>query len=235
MGNLRLLCEVRTNLGHALGVIGRYALAERTLRDAATAAERIGLPGAVAHAAQNLGLVLAREGKLEEARAMESTSIETWRTLRNPRMEGGSRMYLATIAELAGDLDAAEREARAAVEALASVPPVRCYALAILAHVLLQRNKTPEALQHAQESMRLLEQLGQIEEGESAVRLIHAEVHHQLGQVDTAKASIEAARDRLLARSAKIRDSEWRRCFLENVRENARTLALATAWARPTT
>ena len=40
--------------------------------------------------------------------------------------------------------------------------------------------------------------------------------------------AIAAARDRLLDRAARISDPEWRRRFLADVPENARTLSLAS-------
>jgi hypothetical protein len=41
---------------------------------------------------------------------------------------------------------------------------------------------------------------------------------------------IAAARDALLAHAARIQRVAWRESFLREVRENARTLALARAW-----
>ena len=67
---------------------------------------------------------------------------------------------------------------------------------------------------------------GKPEEGESQVRLMIAEALHATGDAD-ARSSIRAARERLLARAAKITSPEWRTSFLENLPENARTLALA--------
>ena len=39
---------------------------------------------------------------------------------------------------------------------------------------------------------------------------------------------VRRARERLVERASKISDPEWRRCFLSQIPENARTLALST-------
>jgi eukaryotic-like serine/threonine-protein kinase len=62
------------------------------------------------------------------------------------------------------------------------------------------------------------------------VRLIHAECLHAAGDQDGARAAIATARERILANAAKIGDADYRRSFLENVPENARTLELARQW-----
>jgi tetratricopeptide (TPR) repeat protein len=231
MGNLRDLCSTRANLGDALAVMGRWPLAELTLRAALASAARLGLPSTAALARHNLGRVLAQRGKLDEARSVEVAAVEAYVALGNRRMEGGSRIYLAGIEQLAGDLAAAEREARRAVETLSAAPAVRCYALGALARVLLASGRAAEAAEVALEAMRLMDELGAIDAGESLVRLVHAEALAESGDQAGAKRAITAARERLLSRAARIRDRESRDSFLANVAENARTLTLATAWA----
>jgi len=48
--------------------------------------------------------------------------------------------------------------------------------------------------------------------------------------VQEVQAAITVARDKLLKNADKIGDPAYRKSFLENVPENARTLALARAW-----
>ena len=72
---------------------------------------------------------------------------------------------------------------------------------------------------------------GGIDEGEARIRLIYAEALHATGELEEARVAIATARDRLLARAAKIGDEAWRRSFLECVPENSRTLELARAWS----
>jgi hypothetical protein len=62
------------------------------------------------------------------------------------------------------------------------------------------------------------------------VRLAHAEALHATGAEDAARRAIADARARLVAIAGKIADPSYRTSFLEQVPENARTLALARAW-----
>jgi hypothetical protein len=59
---------------------------------------------------------------------------------------------------------------------------------------------------------------------------MHAEALHAAGQQERARAAIATARDRLLANAEKIGDPTYRKSFLENVPENARTVELAREW-----
>jgi ATP/maltotriose-dependent transcriptional regulator MalT len=139
-------------------------------------------------------------------------------------------MYLAWILRRAGDLDAAEAEARHAVELLEAVKPMQIVARGTLADVLLARGRPAEALAEARRAMALLASLDKVEEGEALLRLAHAEALEATGDHAAARAAIADARDRLLEAAERIDDAARRTTFLANVPENARTLALARAW-----
>lgn len=68
------------------------------------------------------------------------------------------------------------------------------------------------------------------DEGEALVRLALATALHETGDAAAAAVAIAAARDHLLERAAKVTASDMRASFLENVPENAGTMALAAAW-----
>ena len=87
-----------------------------------------------------------------------------------------------------------------------------------------------EAGRAAERTMRALSSIDHFEEGESIVRLAVAKALYATGEVERARASLRTARARLLDRASKIQGGEWRRSFLENVPENAQTLALAREW-----
>jgi tetratricopeptide (TPR) repeat protein len=227
-GDRRDACAVRANLGVAFIELGDYAGAEESLRAATTVADRMGLADVGLTALQNLGHVLAYRSQLAEARRVELRALEGFRALGDPRMEGVARMYLAEIAYLSSDLDVAEQEGRAACAALEVAPPLRAAALAVLARVLLALRRTDEALTTASEAHGILESLGGIEEGESLVRLVHAEALAASGDHGAFSAAIHSARERLMARADRISDAAWRARFLDGVRDNARTLALTT-------
>jgi hypothetical protein len=62
------------------------------------------------------------------------------------------------------------------------------------------------------------------------MRLAHAEALHATGAHDAARQVIAAARAHLFTVADRIADPHYRQSFLENVPENARTLALASSW-----
>jgi len=230
-GDLRNACVQRGDLAYAQVELGAYEQARSTFREVLAVAERLGrLWHASATAKHNLGMVLARLGEYGEAQAVENEALDAFRSKGDRRMEGRSRIFLAEIFLLAGDLDAATREAKSAVKTLSVAPPAMAHALAVSAQVELARGETGNALDDALEADRLLQQIGALDEGESVVRLVHAEALYASGRIEEAHLAIVAARDRLLERAAKIRDESLRRSFLEQVPENARTLTLARAW-----
>jgi hypothetical protein len=75
--------------------------------------------------------------------------------------------------------------------------------------------------------MDLLRSLAALEEGETLVRLTFAEALAATGDPTGARAIIVEAHHALRVRADNIADEALRRTFLENVDENARTLALA--------
>lgn len=228
-GDLREAAVTRANVGFAMLELGVAEEAERSLRAALASAERLGLPPTAAAARHMLGLALARQGRLEEARAIEARAVADFAAQGDARMEAGSRLYLADILRLAGDLDGAEHEARAALEAEATPAPVIPTALGTLARVLLAAGRAPEALAAAAQGVARLEEVA-VEEGEADLRLALAESLHAIGDEAAAREAIRTARARLEERAARIADPVWRRSFVDNVPANARTRELANAW-----
>jgi eukaryotic-like serine/threonine-protein kinase len=156
--------------------------------------------------------------------------VATFRAQGDRRLETASRLYLATILALAGDLDRAAEEARAVAADAATAPPLRACALGTLADVELRRARPAEALAAAREAHTLLLSVGGLEEGEALIRLVYADALR--GEDPAAeRAAIFEARDRLLERAAKIGDPALRESFVTRVPENARTMALAAALA----
>jgi ATP/maltotriose-dependent transcriptional regulator MalT len=143
------------------------------------------------------------------------------------RLEGASRMYLALTHCETGDLAAAERDARRAVELLAVAPWLLVYARAALAHVLLAVRRAEEALREAEASDRQRRELGFLEEGESFVLLVWARALEAAGRSEDAREALAEAAASLLERADRIQDPAWRRSFLEQVPDNAQTIALA--------
>ncbi len=224
-GDVRMACNARVSVGFAWLELGAHGNAQNALATALEGAARLGLSGVIPAAKQNLGVALAMLGRSEEARAVEQEAIDAFRAQAHRRMESVSHVYLSCMLAREGDLDGAEKEALLAVET-APAPPLRAHALAALAQVLLAQGHVERALTAATEAKGTLDQLGAVEEGESLIRLAYAESTKTAG-VPGAGEAILSARDCLLARAAKILDPELRKSFLDNVPENARTLALA--------
>ena len=231
VGDLRNACMQRVNLGESFAYVGAYREAERTLREALLASERMGALTLIATAKQQLGGVLAVCGMIEEARALERESVEILRTLASPRMEGMSRVRLAQIHLLAGDVDEAAHEASVAADLLSIAPPARPHALATLARARTLQGDIPAALTAAREAIGLLGALGHVDEGESLVRLVYAEICRLAGDLPGASQAVASARRSVLERADKIADPALRRSFLEQVADNAATLTLAEEWS----
>jgi serine/threonine protein kinase/predicted ATPase len=227
-GDLRNAHAQRVNMMSAQLDLGAYEEVEHAMREALAAAERMGLPTFAALARCNLGVALRARGALDEARAASSEAARAFAAQGDLRLEGVSRSNLALVLAETGDLEGAACEAREAVEKVAKNGPARAYALAALARVELARGQVTEALDAAREAM--LAALGGIEEGESAVLLVHAEALAAAGNQGAAIAAIAAARARLESRARRITDPARRESFLGRVPENARTLELARAW-----
>jgi tetratricopeptide (TPR) repeat protein len=241
-GDLRNACSTRANLGYMYSELGDFARAEAALRKALGETERMGLHELTAAVQHNLGRVLGLTGQLPEAARLEREAIASVRKQGEPRVEGVARTYLAEILAAGGDYAGAEAEAAAAVETLRVAPSLRVAALGALARSRLGRGDAASALEVSREAAAELAALGEIEEGESSVRLTYAEALAQNGFDDEARAAVETARERLMARAARIEDQGWRDRFLNDVPVNARILSLATQWAaggsqapRPTT
>ncbi|WP_437629466.1 protein kinase domain-containing protein [Sorangium sp. So ce854] len=229
-GDARNACVARGNLAEAEIRLGAYAEAVALLRGAVADAERMGLERALITGRHNLGFALGRLGALEEGRAIEAEAIAAamrggWRSI-----EGVSRAYLAWLLRSAGELDAAEVEARRAVALLAAARPFQVVARTTLAEVLLARGQPPEALAEAREAMALLASLGRVVEGEELARLVYARALEASGDRPAARAAIADACDHLLATAARIDDPRRRDGFLQDVPENAETLKRAQEW-----
>ncbi len=224
LGDEREACFQRANIGYGYLGLGLWADAERELRTVIPIAERLGLEHVAAGARSNLGVALERLGRLREARAAEERAAEWFEVQRDHRFAGASRMYLATILSAEGELERAEAEARASLALL--TPRTQTVARAVLARILLARGAVAEALAEISQAVALLGESA-VYEGEATVRLVYAEAQRAAGDEAAARATLLAARDRLIERAERIRQPAWRSSFLENVPDHARTIELA--------
>ncbi|HEY8077211.1 MAG TPA: AAA family ATPase, partial [Labilithrix sp.] len=229
-GDTRAACRHLVSAAAACIELGAYADAERALADAASSAERMGLTGVTASIWHHMGMLLVRLGDPKTALARAESALDAFTGQGDKRAEANARLYRAFFLAQDDDLERAASEAKVAVDASISMPPLRAYALAVLGRVLLQDARPHQAEEPARDAMNLLDALGGIEEGESFVRLTFAETLDAIGDHDGACDAIRDARVRLLERAANIRDETWKVSFLEKVGENARTFELARDW-----
>jgi tetratricopeptide (TPR) repeat protein len=223
-GDLRYACMQRGHVGYAYLEIGAYADAERWLRSALDSGWQLGLQSVVATAKHNLGRALQHQGRLDEAEAIEAEAVKIFTEQGDKRLEAAARLYLGFILTDTGDLDAADVLLR---ESLAlSSASMRPTVLAAIARILLARRNLLDALAFAREAFHELETLGGVEEGEALVRLMLAETLEAVGDHEAAAAATKRAAERLVERAAKISDLGWRKSFLENIPEHARTMEL---------
>ena len=233
VGDLRHACQQRAYVGYDELVLGAYAQAEISLREAIGIAERMGLYQVTAQAQHNLGLVLARLGRLDEAREVETTAMRALAAQGNRRLALTARNYLALIEIDAGHFPEALACVTEAIETGGDMQTALGPYLATASTACRLAGDVPGALAHAKRSLELIAIHGPPEEGEASIRLAHAQALHANGDQAEALAAIAEAEAHVLGLAAKIHDEKWRACFLEAVPENAETLALARAWRRP--
>jgi tetratricopeptide (TPR) repeat protein len=217
----------RGNLGDANNQIGRYAEAEALLLDAHASAERMGLSNVAAMARVNRGWSLAHLDRIDDALALARKGALDLGAQGDVRREGGAWIYIALMELSRGALGEATRSIDRALDIVRGTPPTRAWALAVKAEILRNEQRFLEARELAREALDMLGQMGFLDEGESIVRLAWAEALRATGDEQGFRAAIEDAKASLARRAAAIEDASRRESFLENVPENARTLALA--------
>jgi serine/threonine protein kinase len=210
--------------------LGTVTHAEADLRAAVTTAERMGLNSVTVTARAGLAVVLAKRGKPADARTIMLDVLKESISQGDRRLEAYARTHLSLILLASGDEAGAVREAKGAAELTPPNAPSRAFALGALARAQLVHERPMAALEAAEQAMELLEPLGGMEEGEAIVRLAFAEATRQTGDVEGAADAISAARDRLHARAARIKDAAFRQSFLRDVAENAQTRVLHRVW-----
>jgi eukaryotic-like serine/threonine-protein kinase len=232
VGDLRHACQQRAYVGYDELILGAFARAERSLNEAIAVAERMGLHQVTAHAQHNLGLVLARLGRLDEARTVEVAAISALDAQGNRRLALTARNYLALIEIDAGNFVPALRIVTEAIANGGDMESALSPYHATASTACRLAGDAAGAMAHASRALELVRIHGRPEEGDVAIRLAHAHALHASGAVEDAARVIGNAHDQLLEAGAKIRDATWRQSFLEAVPENAETIALARAWTK---
>lgn len=174
----------------------------------------------------------ADRGALDEARRTAEYLLNLGQSRHLLMEQGRGHWALAEVLRRERDLEGAEREIQAALGILAMMSPLDyAAALSTLCFVRLAQGRVAEALTTAEDAFaryNAMQTCGFFRV--ASVRLAHAEALEAAGDHAAARTAIRVARDRLLAIADRIADPDYKKSFLENVPENARTLALASSW-----
>jgi tetratricopeptide (TPR) repeat protein len=213
--------------GMNLWYLGALPAAEQVLERIAVVDVALGIVGSIRRFC--LSWLRADQSAFDEARALAAQLSEFGHAHHLPQDEGRGRWVLAEVLRRRGDLEAAEREI---VPALGLVSPLEHPgALATLSALRLAQGRADNALAAAEDAVSRCTTMGGCGMFRGAfVRLAHAEALHATGAHDAARHAIAEARARLISIADRIADPACKQSFLENVPENARTLALARAW-----
>jgi hypothetical protein len=207
--------------------LGALAPAMQALEAVPVADTSVGFVGSLRRFA--LSWLYADRGELARACALATELAESGRAHKNQQEESRGRWALAEALRRDGDLDGAERELEVALRI--AVPLEQPGVRATLSAVRLAQDRAGEALAAAEDAMARIAAMGGCGLFRGAfVRLAHAEALHATGAHAAARDAIARARAYLLEIAGKIPDPSYRASFLEQVPENARTLALASAW-----
>ncbi|HWO23798.1 MAG TPA: protein kinase [Kofleriaceae bacterium] len=209
--------------------LGAADPAERLLKQIPAADERLGVVSSLRRF--SLSWLLAERGAFDEARALAAALREDGRAHENALDEARASWALVEVLRRMGDLEGAEREVPAALRLEVPAPLEQPGVLATLSALRLAQGRAAEALAAAEDAFARYTAMGGCGMFRGAfVRLARAEALHAAGARDAARHAIAEARQSLFAIAGRIADPDYKQSFLENVPENARTLALAREW-----
>ena len=208
-------------------MLGRYEEAEHALRSVIEEAGEMGLTRAVAAARHNLGLVLACRGDFANAEAEEIVAVRELAAMNDERLSAVSRVYLAMILEMAGELERAEKIAREAIdERRGASAGSSTRALRARARALAPRARRRGRARVSAESVVALEST-RVEGGDAYPRVVRVEALLAVGRREDAITALREASRALTVSAERIQGAEDRELFLSRVPENALTVALA--------
>ncbi|MBI2392895.1 MAG: protein kinase [Deltaproteobacteria bacterium] len=221
-GDARNACRQRAAVGYHYLLLGEYETAETVLEEALQAAEAMRLYFAPTVRWQ-LAWTLARTDRLDEALPAFERAIADCVAQRNRRAEAQARTFYARALGMAGDLRAAEREARRATDFAEAPQPIRALALTVVAWATSSRGEAI-ALDAARRAVEAFGVASAWVEGEHFARLTYAETLRLIGRSEESRRVLREARDRLLSAASKIDEPALRSAFLERVAEHAELL-----------
>jgi tetratricopeptide (TPR) repeat protein len=226
-GNRRMAHSAQAFSGMHLWLLGRWAPASQELQEALAVGPELG--PVFGQAMAYLILSLAAQGELAQAQGMAEQFIDTVRQRDMHIEEGLGRWALCDVLGRLGDLAAAEAQARQACRLLQVVSLDQLLARIWLADILLRSGGSAQALALSEEVMAQYRALGGRGLKLTLARLIYAESLSAVGRTEEARAVLAESCTFLQTQANAILDPQLRSSFLQEVPENARTLALHRA------
>ncbi len=233
IGDDRNACVQRVNVAYASMCLGQLEEAVAGFDAVIAVALAMGLANVVAVARHNGGLARSWLGQREEGERDERLALEAFREQRDDRMVGACASYLARILLDRGQVEEAEAVARDGLFYARAHPPVRALLHATLGETLSEKDRrsgrppTEETLASTREAMRLLAELGGVDEGEGYIRYVHARVTLENLGLDGARDAVLDAKHCLEMRAARLASDSAREGFLGRVPEHRATMAMA--------
>ncbi|MDI1431688.1 serine/threonine-protein kinase [Polyangium sorediatum] len=178
-------------------------------------------------------LALSDGGRLDEARDEATRLFAAAKMNGNEADEARGRWALGEVARRAGQHQEAARHAQAAMELGGVLPLDHAAAGAVLASALRAMGRVDEALVEARASHTRYEAVRGFGYRGGFLLVTLAQCLDAAGARGEARAVLRVARERLYRIAERTPNPEYRRSFLEDVPENARTLELAQAWLGP--
>lgn len=229
-GSIRNAIEHWVGAGFVALELGNHETGEAVLRRTIAEGTKLGLEHVCAVARHNLGRRIGETGRVDEGLELEQKALTSFERHGNQRMMGLTRCHMAWILLQDGRPQEAAAHVELALEQLEAHPACRAIGMATRAQIRLREHDFSAALEDAHAGIEGLESLGQLQEGESLIRLTWAEALAAVGRHEEARAAIMEARRRLDARAERIDDATLRASFLDRVAENARIVRLAREW-----
>ena len=229
LGDTRNACSARANAGLAYLMLGAYPLAEEILHEALAVAQRLGIDRMAAVTEHNLGIAIARQGRVAEAITCELHAIDELHARGDQRVEGGAWTHVAHMRLQMGDIAGGREAVEKALPLLNDFPPSarsRSRPRGRCGSWKGPPRRRSRARRGRARSWRARGAPG----GEATVRLVYARALDAAGRPEDARRAMNDALLHLMARAEKIADPVWRQSFLTNVAENAEIRAAAAAW-----
>lgn len=224
---LRQLCTTQVALGLAQARMGEVPASVQTLRDNLLLAQRLREPFNISMTELYLAVSLSQiPERLAEAEGIATNVLCTDPNAR-PAVIATGRWIQALYLAAGQQWPEAETQARAAVQALGSLPIHRTQVLATLTRILLQQGKTAEARAAGDEALQIVDACGGIGAGDIAARVATADAHLADGDVEGARQILQEALHRLGLCLAEFPDEAAGRRFVQSLPENTRAYELA--------